>query len=70
MQAVPDCLLFDVLLDFLLDIRHHNRLLVGVASELHKATGNGNPLDGNKTENVLHDESQIEDVRHKCHNVS
>ena len=71
MQAIPDRLPFDVLLGFLaVDIRNHNRFLVGVVSELHKATGNGSPLDGNKTENVLRDESQIEDVRHKRHNVS
>jgi hypothetical protein len=47
------------------DIRFDYRLLVGGTCELHKPGRDWNVMDGEKPENILHDESKIDDVSHE-----
>ena len=56
-----------MLLDVLVDAPSYYRLLVGKVRELHKVTRDGNAVDRDKAENILHDESKIDDV---CHEAS
>ena len=55
-----------MLLDVFVDVVSHYRLLVGKVRELHKVTRDGNGVDRDKPENILHDESQVDDVRHQA----
>ena len=71
-HAITDCLLLNVLFDSLIDIWHHDQLLVGAVSNLHKSNRNWNTVGGDKPENILHDESHVDNTVYaiRCRNVT